>query len=520
MATDMLATFQKHIEDMRNLSLCKICIKPFYEPFILPCGHTYCYSCLASWFGGAEGRRSKKSCPDCRAKVRAQPSPNYLLRDLVHMFIGRAELLPEDETVQEHQTAKEQEAGLLAADRSGPGLFKGAFLTLGPGLLQRDWRRGILDPGDNVMRCPDCHWELEEGECGRCGFHEFDVSGSDSDGDDGLDGSIDLDDSEMDDDDDLDHEFGHTMGEHPLNYHYNDASRIPSFSSDDDSGDDEEDNDMDGFIDNEAIGGESDSDGDTESTMTIYNRQFQDHHHQHDDQASVSSERSYHPDPRDPPLYVDLGTDLQDFSSDAPSRTNDEHSETATNHDEMTEESEPEVTPVRAAPPRRRGGLMRVILSSDDEEEDEDNHNVDTSVGTEHNDEEEDSDAEHDAVDNNNASNNDRHYLDLLSDASATEPSNSDEDSEDSEDSDDSIRPPQYSNQRRQQTAPVRARRSNYNSYQGGRRRPSPPTRQSSSRQQSHRGRGTTNRYQPYQRPYGSAGRRIPVGGGNRGYPV
>src|SRR6201999_2354595 len=109
-ASNLLSIFQKYMEDMRNLSLCKICIKPFYEPFILPCGHTYCYSCLASWFGGGHGRKNRKSCPDCRAKVRAQPSPNYLLRDLVHMFIGRAELLPEDETVQEHQKAKEEEA--------------------------------------------------------------------------------------------------------------------------------------------------------------------------------------------------------------------------------------------------------------------------------------------------------------------------------------------------------------------------------------------------------------------------
>lgn len=79
-STPLLSTFQKHVEDMRSLVLCKICIKPLYEPYILGCGHTYCYTCLANWFGGATNRRKRKNCPDCRAHVSVQPSPNYLVR--------------------------------------------------------------------------------------------------------------------------------------------------------------------------------------------------------------------------------------------------------------------------------------------------------------------------------------------------------------------------------------------------------------------------------------------------------
>jgi hypothetical protein len=77
-STPLLSTFQKHIEDMRNLVLCKVCIKPLYEPYNLGCGHTYCYTCLANWFGGAN-KRKRKTCPDCRAQVTAQPAPNYLV---------------------------------------------------------------------------------------------------------------------------------------------------------------------------------------------------------------------------------------------------------------------------------------------------------------------------------------------------------------------------------------------------------------------------------------------------------
>ena len=39
-----------------------------------------------------------------------QPSPNFLLRDLVQMFLTHTELLPEDETIEEHRVAKDEES--------------------------------------------------------------------------------------------------------------------------------------------------------------------------------------------------------------------------------------------------------------------------------------------------------------------------------------------------------------------------------------------------------------------------
>ncbi|KPI45790.1 uncharacterized protein AB675_498 [Cyphellophora attinorum] len=51
------------------------------------------------------------------------------------MFCNRAELLPEDETVKEHEAAKAEEAKSLAKDRAGRGLFQGIFsrrLPVGP----------------------------------------------------------------------------------------------------------------------------------------------------------------------------------------------------------------------------------------------------------------------------------------------------------------------------------------------------------------------------------------------------
>lgn len=504
----MLSTFQKHIEDMRNLSLCKICIKPFYEPFILPCGHTYCYSCLASWFGGAQGRKSKKSCPDCRAKVRAQPSPNYLLRDLVHMFIGRAELLPEDETVQEHQTAREEEAVLLAADKAGPGLFKGAFLGLNRLNLQRNWRQGILDPEDNVVRCPDCHWELEDGECGRCGFHEFDDSGSDYDSEDITGESIMLDDSEIDDEDEIDHEFGLSMAEPGFGYHIHDPSRIPSFSSEEED-DDDEDDDMNSLTtSNRPTYGDSDSEAGTESTMTMYNR----HIGNEMDDGPPSSDGS-----------IDSVGEYHSHGLEGRRDDQEDQSDAATNYDEMTEASDDDDTPVRHT---RRTNIMRVVLSSDDEEdeaEEEDEH--DESVATEHEGEEDEEDEDEEGEDEDG--DGDVSDEEPNSERSVTEPAN--DYSDESEESDTSIRPPQPSARRRQHLHTQRARRNPQDSHSrshGVQPWSSPPRYQYS--QPPSRGSGfqhnrgnhgtSSRRYQPYNRP--SPGRGIRVGGAHASYPM
>lgn len=39
----LLQTLQGHIEDLRSLLQCGICVRPLYEPYTLACGHTFCY---------------------------------------------------------------------------------------------------------------------------------------------------------------------------------------------------------------------------------------------------------------------------------------------------------------------------------------------------------------------------------------------------------------------------------------------------------------------------------------------
>jgi hypothetical protein len=96
------------------------------------------------------------------------------------MFISRVELLPEDETTAEHDEAKRIEAQLIETDRTtrtdgASGLFKGVF-----GQAQLQYHGPIHDVEDGVMRCPMCAWEMEDGECGQCGYAEPGFSDGDS----------------------------------------------------------------------------------------------------------------------------------------------------------------------------------------------------------------------------------------------------------------------------------------------------------------------------------------------------
>lgn len=126
---------------------------------------------------------------------------------MVGVFIARAELIPQGETLEEHKKLQKDEADAVQQDKDNKdsrtgGLFKGCFRPLthhgrGPSL------QVIRDQEDGVDRCPVCNWELEDGECTQCGL-VFDVTGQVSWGD-SFTGFSDMDEmSEHDAADDLD----------------------------------------------------------------------------------------------------------------------------------------------------------------------------------------------------------------------------------------------------------------------------------------------------------------------------
>jgi hypothetical protein len=179
-----LRTLHSDLDAMRQVMSCRVCQRFLYEPYTLTCGHTFCYSCLSQWIG----QNKKKTCPDCRAVVQEQPTPAWLIREMVFIFVNKSELLPDGETSEEHHQMAREEAEIVAKDKANTddvkgGLFMGAFK---PG---RRPLQALHDPSDHVDRCPQCLNEVEDGRCLHCNrrvlteLDDSDYSGSSDSGD-------------------------------------------------------------------------------------------------------------------------------------------------------------------------------------------------------------------------------------------------------------------------------------------------------------------------------------------------
>ncbi|KAA8576318.1 hypothetical protein MFRU_009g02080 [Monilinia fructicola] len=160
--------FREDLLGMRRSLTCSICDQLLYEPWTLQCGHTYCYSCLCQWF---VPNRRKKTCPECRTAVKQIPAPAFLVKHMVEIFMNRGQIMPHDETVEQHKQKHAEETQAVEDDKNTPeGLFKGTF-PLHHGEL---WR----DEADGIMRCPSCGHEHEGGPtCESCGAEFDDVYG-------------------------------------------------------------------------------------------------------------------------------------------------------------------------------------------------------------------------------------------------------------------------------------------------------------------------------------------------------
>ncbi|KAF1836598.1 hypothetical protein BDW02DRAFT_220514 [Decorospora gaudefroyi] len=202
---EQLKALKSEFDSLRSHLTCKICDRLLYQPYTISCGHTYCYTCLCTWF---VSNKARKTCPDCRIVVKELPAPAYVIRDMTGVFIARAELLPPGESIEDHSKWLKDEADAVQLDKDNKdprtgGLFKGCFRhTLharGPSL------QVVRDQEDGVDRCPVCTWELEDGGCTQCGLI-FDETGEVSWGD-SFTGFSDMDEMSEHDTEDVDAEM-------------------------------------------------------------------------------------------------------------------------------------------------------------------------------------------------------------------------------------------------------------------------------------------------------------------------
>lgn len=166
------------LKSLRSMVTCKVCFKMLYEPYTLSCGHTFCYSCLCTWF---ETNRLKKTCPKCRSRIEQQPAPSYVIKEIVNLFVTRGLLMSTEETQEEQAKLRAQESLQLERDKANKheltgGIFRGCFRP-----RFSSSTRIIRDIEDGVDRCPVCSWEVESLVCQRCHLH-FDETGRILDG--------------------------------------------------------------------------------------------------------------------------------------------------------------------------------------------------------------------------------------------------------------------------------------------------------------------------------------------------
>ncbi|KAJ8371477.1 hypothetical protein AAFF_G00307950 [Aldrovandia affinis] len=72
---------------------CSICLMIYRDPVLLPCGHSFCRSCVSRAWDG-QGAAKRYTCPECRAEFRENPvlQRNIKLANIVEHFQASGQL--------------------------------------------------------------------------------------------------------------------------------------------------------------------------------------------------------------------------------------------------------------------------------------------------------------------------------------------------------------------------------------------------------------------------------------------
>lgn len=142
--------------------VCSICQEYMYVPMMIQCGHNFCYGCLSIWFDSNHGEQL--SCPHCRGIVNHKPCLNSALQQWLHVLIDVVKSEKEERNgkgaLPGILQAKQQFEDQYRQDVKNDELFKCVFQSTATGLQDED--------DEGILRCSNCHWELEDVEDGAC----------------------------------------------------------------------------------------------------------------------------------------------------------------------------------------------------------------------------------------------------------------------------------------------------------------------------------------------------------------
>ncbi|KAK9466229.1 hypothetical protein V1512DRAFT_264162 [Lipomyces arxii] len=184
---EIIKKYSTNLASLNRQYSCTVCDNLMFQPCVISCGHTFCYSCLLEWF------KRKKTCPSCRLRVATRPAISLEIKSTVQMLIDNCELFENSESKELLETKQTDELQLVTEHKKRNGhIFPFMFADISE---NADYEDGE----DGVRRCAICHWEVEGTRCLRCydwgdSYDESDEAIHDSDLDsyDGSDDFIDL----------------------------------------------------------------------------------------------------------------------------------------------------------------------------------------------------------------------------------------------------------------------------------------------------------------------------------------
>ena len=257
---------------------CGICHEFLSQPMMISCGHNYCYRCLKNWFMSNATR--ELNCPSCRVSVTNEPCLNLMVEQTLNSIFEilkkrKKKMFKEEKERKEFEELLRErfdDSFYYKNDKDNNILYHNIFKITAIAIADVD--------DDGIPRCSNCHWELEpedmedENVCPHCHSRIRNDPGSVGNG-----GSINLNSRprmNISRDDYSENEYEEIVNE-IRNYNPSDvessgeaeSSDSVGYEHDDDDedntrrnvqeGEEEHDSEMDGFIDDDEIEDEMES---------------------------------------------------------------------------------------------------------------------------------------------------------------------------------------------------------------------------------------------------------------------